>query len=116
MFNLSKAEVLEMEMATPGGFSEMIQRVISTQNTPELIKIFKELILKSYGEKSADGKRFVKSPELSEAFSQTEAFSNLFMELAINADEAAAFVNGIMPSDFAKQAKKAMTDGFSVSK
>lgn len=116
LFNLSKAEVLEMEMATPGGFSEMIQRVISTQNTPELIKIFKELILKSYGEKSADGKRFVKSPELSEAFSQTEAFSNLFMELAINADEAAAFVNGIMPSDFAKQAKKAMTDGFSVSK
>lgn len=116
LFNLSKAEVLEMEMATPGGFSEMIQRVISTQNTPELIKIFKELILKSYGEKSADGKRFVKSPELSEAFSQTEAFSNLFMELATNADEAAAFVNGIMPSDFAKQAKKAMTDGFSVSK
>lgn len=112
-FNLSKAEILEMEMTTPGGFSEMIQRIIAAQNAPELIKIFKELILKSYGEKSPDGKRFIKSPEISEAFSQTEAFSNLFMELATDAEAAAAFVNGIIPSDVAKSAKKAMTDGFS---
>lgn len=96
-FNLTKAEVMEMEMSTVGGLSEMIQRIIAAQDTPSIIKVFKDLVLKSYGEKSADGKRFIKTPEIAEAFSQTEAYSVLFMELATNADSAAAFVNGIIP-------------------
>lgn len=96
-FNLSKAELMEMEMGTEGGFAEMIQKVVDAQEAPSIIKIFKDLILKAYGEKSADGKRFVKSDELSTAFSHTEAYSILFMELATDADAAAAFVNGIVP-------------------
>lgn len=96
-FNLSEAEVMEMEMSTTGGLAEMIQKVVAAQDAPTIIKIFKDLILKAYGEKSADGKRFVKSEELSTAFSQTEAYSWLFMKLATDADAAAAFVNGIMP-------------------
>lgn len=96
-FNLTKAEVMEMEMSTVGGLSEMIQRIIAAQDTPSIIKVFKDLVLKSYGEKSADGKRFIKTPEIAEAFSQTEAYSVLFMELATDADAAAAFVNGIIP-------------------
>ena len=98
-FNLSKAEVMEMEMSTSGGLAEMITRIVAAQDAPAIIKIFKELILKAYGEKSPDGKRFIKSNELSEAFSQTEAYSELFMELASNADAASAFVNGIIPVD-----------------
>lgn len=98
-FNLSKAEIMEMEMSTAGGLSEMIQNIVKTQDAPSIIKIFKDLILKAYGEKSPDGKRFIKSEELSAAFSQTEAYSQLFMELATDADEAAAFVNGIIPKD-----------------
>lgn len=98
-FNLSKAEIMEMEMSTIGGFAEMIQKVVDAQDTPSIIKIFKDLILRAYGEKSPDGKRIIKSEELSTAFSQTEAYSVLFMELATNAEAAAAFVNGIMPSD-----------------
>lgn len=97
-FNLSKAECMEMEMSTSGGLTEMINKIIETQDVPAIIKIFKELILKAYGVKSPDGKRFIKSEELSTAFAQTEAYSVLFMELATNAEEAAAFVNGIMPS------------------
>ena len=96
-FNLTKAEVLEMELGTVGGLSAMIQGVIDAKDTPALIKIFKELVLKAYGEKSADGKRFVKSPELSEAFSQTEAYSDIFMELATDEAAASAFVKGITP-------------------
>jgi hypothetical protein len=96
-FNLSKAEVMEMEMSTSGGLAQMINKIIETQDSPAIIKIFKDLILKAYGEKSPDGKRFIKSPELSEAFAQTEAYSNLFMELATDADAAAKFVNGITP-------------------
>lgn len=97
-FNLSKAEVMEMEMSTNGGMAELINRVTAAQDAPAIIKIFKELILKAYGEKSLDGKRFVKSEEISTAFAQTEAYSQLFMELATNADEAAKFVNGIVPA------------------
>ena len=97
-FNLSKAEVMEMEMSTSGGLAEMITRIVAAQDAPAIIKIFKELILKAYGEKSPDGKRFIKSEENSKAFSQTEAYSILFMELATDADAASAFVNGIVPA------------------
>lgn len=105
-FNLSKAEVMEMEMSTSGGLAEMITRIVAAQDQPAIIKIFKDLILKAYGEKSPDGKRFIKSDELSTAFSQTEAYSQLFMELATDAEAASAFVNGIVPADMAKQAAK----------
>lgn len=105
MFNLSKAEIMEMELTTTGGLAEMIQRIVAAQDTPSIIKIFKDLILKSYGVKSPDGKHFIKSKELSTEFSQSEAYSVLFMELATDADAAATFVNGIVPSDVAKQAK-----------
>lgn len=98
-FNLTKAEIMEMEMTTEGGLAEMIEKIVATQNTPAIIKIFKQLILKAYGEKSPDGKRFIKSEELSNAFEQTEAYSELFMELATDADAAAKFVNGIVPKD-----------------
>lgn len=98
-FNLSKAELMEMEMSTSGGFAETIQKIVAAQDAPTIIKIFKDLILKAYGEKSPDGKRFIKSEELSNSFAQTEAYSNLFMELATNDEAAANFVNGVMPSN-----------------
>lgn len=96
-FNLTKAEVMEMEMSTTGGMAEMIQRIVNAQDAPAIIKIFKELVLKAYGEKSPDGKRFIKNDEIRDAFAQTEAYSILFMELATDADAAAKFVNGIIP-------------------
>lgn len=98
-FNLTKAEIMEMELGTTGGFTEMIQKIIDTQDIPQIAKIFKELVLKAYGEKSPDGKRFIKNQELRDGFAQTEAYSDLFMELATNADAASAFVNGIMPDN-----------------
>ena len=88
-----------MEMSTAGGLSEMLQSIVKAQDAPSIIKIFKELVLKAYGQKSPDGKRFIKSEELSTEFSQTEAYSQLFMELATDADAAAKFVNGIVPGD-----------------
>ena len=103
LFNLSKAELMEMEMGTTGGLAEMIQKIIETQDAPQIIKIFKELVLKAYGEKSADGKRFIKVSDtgvpLSIGFSQTEAYSQLFMKLATDADAAANFIKGIIPND-----------------
>jgi len=97
-FNLTKAEVIEMEMSTSGGLAAMLEKIVASQDTKRIIEVFKDLILKSYGEKSPDGKRFVKNQELRDAFSQTEAYSELFLELATNPEAAAAFVNGIVPS------------------
>lgn len=105
-FNLTKAEISEMELEIPGGMSEMLKRITAAQDTPTLVKIFKDLILRSYGVKSDDGRRFIKSQQLKEEFSQTEAYSELFMELATNADAASAFINGIIPADIAKESKK----------
>lgn len=102
-FNLTKAEIMEMEMGTSGGMAEMIQRIVAAQDAPAIIKIFKDLVLKAYGQKSADGKRFIKSQELRDEFVQTEAYSQIFMELATDADAASKFVNGIMPADLTNQ-------------
>ena len=98
-FNLSKAEIMEMELGVSGGMSQMLNKIVAAQDSERIIKIFKEIILKAYGEKSPDGRRFIKSEELSTAFSQTEAYSQLFMELATNADAASKFVNGIVPAN-----------------
>ena len=107
-FNLSKAELAEMELSVDGGFAEMAQRIADAKNGPELVKLFKDLILKAYGERSLDGRRFIKTDEngtpLSIAFSQTEAYSELFMKLATDADEAAKFFTGVIPNDLSEKA------------
>lgn len=103
LFHLSKAELMEMQMGTVGGLGDMLQKIIDSNDAPAIIKVFKDIILKAYGEKSVDGKRFMKVSDtgvpLSIAFSQTEAYSELFMELSQDADAAAAFVKGIIPAD-----------------
>lgn len=97
-FNLNQAEVTEMELSVDGGLTQMIKRIVAARDGKRIIETFKDLILKSYGEKSPDGKRFIKNQELRDAFSQTEAYSQLFMKLAMDADAAAVFVNGIIPA------------------
>jgi hypothetical protein len=87
-----------MELSTTGGLAEMINKIVAAQDAPAIVKIFKELVLKAYGQKSADGRRFIKSKELADEFAQTEAYSQLFMELATDADAASKFVNGIVPA------------------
>lgn len=96
-FNLSKAELLEMELSIDGGFVEMVEKIIAAKDVPTLVKLFKDIIFKAYGVKSADGKRFEKSEKLSREFSQTEAYSNLYMELVMDDEKAAEFMNGVVP-------------------
>ena len=98
-FNLSKAEVAEMEISVDGGMSAMLEKIVESNNNKEILAMFKQIILKAYGEKSEDGKRFVKNEKISEGFAQTEAFSELFVELALNEDKAAEFVKGILPGE-----------------
>lgn len=104
-FNLKKSEILEMHLETVGGLKQMLETIIAKQDAPKLTTVFKELILKSYGEKTPDGKRFVKSPELSKEFEETNAYDILFMEL-MDANNAAAFVNGIIPAELAEEVER----------
>lgn len=100
-FNLSKAEIMEYELSFAGGMSKHLTEIIEAENVTELVALFKNLLLLSYGIKSSDGRTFLKKDidgrPLSRGFSQTEAYSELFMELATNSDLASEFVNGIMP-------------------
>lgn len=102
-FNMSKSEIMKMEMGVSGGFAEMIQRVVAAQDQPALMQIFEEFIHKSYGVKTPDGKGFRKTAADLEAFISTPAYDELFMELCTNAEAAAAFINGVIPADLAKQ-------------
>jgi len=96
-FNLSKTEVTEMELGVTGGMTQMLNRIVAAQDNAKIVEAFKEIILKAYGEKSPDGRRFVKSKELSDNFSYTGAYDTLFMELATNAESAAEFMKAILP-------------------
>ena len=103
-FNLTRAEVMDMELGTEGGLEQLLTRIVKAQDYVELSRYFKQIILMSYGEKSPDGKRFVKlrqdgsKPSLD--FEQTEAFSIMYMELATDDKAAAEFINGIIPDEY----------------
>ncbi len=97
-FNLTEAELTEMQLSTNGGLDQYIDRIIATMDGSKIIALFKELICKAYGVKTLDGKGFKKSPELLAEYTSTQAFSDLYMELATNDKVAADFVNGITPS------------------
>lgn len=100
-FNLTKAELMDLELSREGGLQKQIDKIIASQSVPQIVEIFKTLVLKAYGEKSDDGRRFMKSPEITEAFKETQAYSDIFMEFATDSDAAAAFINGIVPEDAA---------------
>lgn len=106
-FNLNKAELIELSVSRQEGFEEMLKRIVASNNNSEIYATFKDIILRSYGKRSDDGKRFIKSPEISEEFSQTEAFSEFIFGLLSDSSNAVAFVNGVMPADLMKQAEEA---------
>lgn len=96
-FNLNKAEVMEMNLEANGAYDKYLQRIVDQQDGRKLAEEFRRLILKSYGEKSPDGRRFIKSQQLTDEFVQTEAFSELYMQLATEEEAAAKFIQGVMP-------------------
>lgn len=111
-FNLTRSELIEMDVAYEGGLSNVFQRIVEAKKEEELIREFKKFILAAYGEKSDDGKRFKKKDDndrpLSRNFEQTAAYDALFMDLATNAESASTFLIGVVPKDFQSEMSKAM--------
>lgn len=105
-FNLSKAECAERQMKfAGGGYGEFLRKIVEAKDAEKIVEYFKQFLLDSYGEISPDGRRFMKSPELSKAFSETEAYSILYMKLATDDQFAADFVNGVVPKPDAPDKK-----------
>ncbi len=110
-FHFTKAELMDLNLSTDGGLLEIIKTIVKAKDTPELVKLFKKTILLAYGIKSEDGRRFKKSDEIREDFLSTEAYSEIYMQLATDADEAAKFINGVLPADLATQANELIANG-----
>ena len=96
-FNLTKAELTEMELGVDGGMKKLLEQIIAEKDQAKIVEYFKRIVLLAYGEKSIDGRKFLKSEEIRNGFAPTEPYSIIFMELATNADKASEFINGIMP-------------------
>lgn len=106
-FNLTEAEIADMELSREGGLSGMLTTIVNAKDQVAIINMFKEIVIKAYGHKSADGKHFVKNDAIREEFLSTQAYSDLFMELASDAEKAADFINGIVPNKM-QQSKMTM--------
>lgn len=96
-FNISKSELMEMELSTEGGLKNRLEKIAKKVDAPKIMEFFKDFILKSYCEKSDDGRRLIKRRELAEAFTETPAYDILFMELISDQDKGAAFISGVLP-------------------
>lgn len=104
-FNLNKAEIAELELSHEGGLSGRLQEIINEKDGKAIIDKFKEIILLAVGRRSEDGRRFIKNEEIRNEFMQTNAYSELFMEIVTDPDAAVAFVNGLIPSDIREKVK-----------
>ena len=109
-FNLNKAELMRIQLQNNGTLQAKLERLINTRETSEIAQIFQDIIDMSYGVKSDDGKRFIKNQEVLDAFKQTEAYSELYVELTTNTDAAVEFITGIIPAKIAEQLDKEELD------
>lgn len=110
-FNLTKAELIDMQLTTYGGYAETVKAIIDAKDQPALISIFKELLMKAYGKKSPDGRRFDKNPEITADFVNCQAYSDLYMKLVMDDEYAADFISRLIPADLAAEAAKAAQEG-----
>lgn len=109
-FNLTEAEITEMQLTTEGGMYEFLKRIVESKDQTKMVNTFKELVLKSYGEKSDDGRRFIKTPEITASFEQTQAYSDIYMMLVLDDIVAAEFINKVLPNteNLAKKVQAAL--------
>lgn len=110
-FNLSKAELTQLELSISGGLTGLLQQISETQDIPKVIELLTKFIDLSYGKKSLDGRKFEKKPEYLEDFKSTNAYVELYMELVSDANKAAEFINAVVPSDVSEKAKELQQNG-----
>ena len=106
-FNYSEAELTDLQFSVSGGLAGMIDKIIKTNDMPKLVELFRELIQKAYGEKSNDGRRFIKSTELTKEFTEPVAYSQIYMRLATDSKAAQEFINKVVPKSMKDKMQQA---------
>lgn len=109
-FHVTKAEIMEMDFVEEGGLAKTVERIMATRDKKALLELFKSIVILAYGEKSADGRRFMKNEEIKKNFTETEAYSNIFVRLATDSKAASDFINNIVPADVQEEAAKISMD------
>lgn len=104
-FNIDKAELIQMQFDVNGTYNQYIERISQEHDLQRLGAEFTKLILGAYGKKSDDGRRFIKSEELTLSFKQSPAYSELLMQLLTDEEKAAKFMRGILPADLNETAE-----------
>lgn len=107
-FHLTEQELTEWELSVDGGLSGVLKRIVNSNDSKKIAEIFKDLLIRSYGVKTPDGRGFIKNEEVLNSFRYTQAFSDIYMELATDDKAAAEFVNGIIPENLVKEAQREM--------
>jgi len=111
-FNFTKSELTEFETSIPGGMANRLATINAAKDMPEMMKFFKQIIMKSYGEKSPDGRRLMKgeNDELAKAFAETPAYDILFQKIFMSDGYMVEFLTNIMPPDIAEQMRPALNE------
>lgn len=118
-FHMNKVDLIELQQSEPGGFTDTLQAFMSRK--PEdwtmsdkfkLFDFFRAMVDKAYGERSSDGKRFRKSPEILANFKDSIFYDEFVLSLLEDEEKSIKFFNGVMPKSLIEQAKKARPDVF----
>lgn len=109
-FNLTESELTKKEMSESGGYTKKLEKMIQAKDAKSFMEVIADVIRMAYGQKSPDGRRFIKNNDIFEEFEQTEAYNKLFMELVSDDEAASDFIVGILPRDIATRVKKAMEE------
>lgn len=109
-FHLTKADIAEMELSEKGGLTDHVKKIIAAEDGPQLVALMKDLLVKTVGHRSEDGRRFIKNQAIIDDFVQSDAYSELFVELATNAESAAAFIRGVVPASMQEAVDTGMSE------
>lgn len=108
-FHLNRVELMDIALDLPDDIvdssadGEVRAHLIDKLGNKGMFEFIKTVVTKSYGVKSTDGRRFIKSAELSDEFTQTPMFDKIMTEFATDDKAAANFIKAVIPGDAAKE-------------
>lgn len=113
-FNLTTAELIKMENSIAGGLQKRIEIMMQRHDVPTIMQTMEDLIKQAYGQKSMDGRKFVKSDEIYDDFLQSGAYNEFYMGVITDEKKSSEFLDGIIPSDIKEKVKELEQNGGSV--
>ena len=108
-FHLNIKELQEMEKWDVP-LTKRIAKLTKTEDGTEAFELMRDIVEAAYGERSSDGKRFVKNPEVLKNFTQGLAYDEVILQFIDGTTDLAKFVEGLLPKKVFELAKKNAKD------